>query len=363
MVHMLDGGSGYVWSGNTHRSNGEKFNMNNITTTRALTLRLDGDNRWGTHWMIGSITPGNPNSAVSNTPKTFIDLLEPDDLVFEPTGDEVIVNMPARGSAAAVGGTHTVTAYDDAWKATVNDLQYYGTDEEGKYYTYRYKVQEISIIDAEEKEIEFITNTEDGTEGESLHFTVAYDNSPAGTVSSPLKITNTRREELTLILKKVDVRNLEKPDLSDDDLLPGARFRIEKYKTIDPLNKDLEWNLIDGHDEENEGENGTFTFSGLVPGYYMIQETAYPAGYISISENPLIRVNEDLSIQLLDAEGNEIANNQTDTVLVKENTTTLIFGNTPGNMLPATGGPGIIGYLISGGLLALAAGWLLLKKH
>ena len=126
---------------------------------------------------------------------------------------------------------------------------------------------------------------------------------------------------------------------------------------------DSAWNNADNHSAENAGTGGTFTFTGLTPGIYMILETEYPDGYITMTSNPIFRVNEDLSIDLLDSEGNPIAGNRTETVRVVENSVTIIVGNVAGAALPYTGGPGTGLFTILGSVLLAFAGILLIRRR
>ena len=317
---------------------------------------------------IGQITLYNNKGAVSDTPDTFINQLNESDstkLTYSDTGFELTVNMPQKGTSEVVGNSHSTTDYAGEWKTTVNNLQFYERGPDGKFYTYRYKVQEVSIIDSDTKEeIEMVVQNAEGTGGESVHFTVEYDNDRPGTTASPVMITNTRKTETEITLKKVDVKDLDKAELTADDLLDGARFRIEKYKRLDPLEKDTDWNGADDHSAENVGTDGVFTFAGLTPGIYMIQETEYPEGYVTTTSSPVFRVNEDLSIDLLDGEGNPVDGNRTDTARVVESSLTIILGNTPGFALPSTGGRGIaLTYLLGIILTSLAGAGLAMRKR
>ena len=329
---------GSVWMGTTMRLNGQSFQVTSITSERSV------------------------------TPETFINQLNSNELTkldYSGTGVEYIVNMPEKGSSELVGHDHGTTDYPGEWKTTVNDLPYYDREEDGKYYVYRYRVAEVSIINPETKEeIETVTQNADGSGGESVHFTVAYNNSTDGQTDTPLEITNTRKAETNVTLKKIDAANINKTTLTDDDLLDGAKFRIEKYKKLNPQEKDSAWNTADNHSAENAGTDGTFTFTGLTPGIYMILETEYPEGYISMTSNPVFIVNEDLSIDLLDSAGNPIDGNRTETVRVVENSVTILVGNVAGAALPSTGGPGTrLIYLFGIALTIFAGIGLLMKKH
>ena len=122
------------------------------------------------------------------------------------------------------------------------------------------------------------------------------------------------------------------------------------------------WNR--DHSIENTGENGVFTFEGLTAGIYMIKETAWPAGYVQMSDNPIIRVNDDLSVDLLDSTGSLVDGNQSDMVRIDSDGTqiTIIVGNKPGEALPYTGGPGTEAYLALGALMVVGAGMLLIRR-
>ena len=372
-IPVISNGSlkGSVWMGTTMRLNGQSFQVTSITSDRSVLLRLfsltGADKEWGTDWNLGEITVYNGRGEVSDTPETFINQLNSNastELDYSDTGVEYIVNMPQKGSSELVGHDHGTTDYPGEWKTTVNNLPYYDRGEDGKYYAYRYRVVEVSIIDPETKEvIEAVTQNADGTGGESVHFTVAYNNSTDGQADTPLEINNTRKAETNVTLKKVDSADIDKTTLTDDDLLDGAKFRIEKYKKLSPLEKDSTWNNADNHSAENAGTGGTFTFTGLTPGIYMILETEYPDGYITMTSNPVFRVNEDLSIDLLDSEGSPIAGNRTETVRVVENSVTIIVGNVAGAELPYTGGPGTRLFTILGSILILGAGVLLWRRR
>ena len=357
-----------VWLEAVSKSNEESFQVTSIVSPRSIVLRISGlsgdDYKWGEDWNLGTITVYNDRGEMSDTPATFIDELNSDDstkLEYSDSTVEYIVNMPEKGVSETIG--LSTTDYAGEWKTTLNNLPYYDRGEDGKYYAYRYRVAEVSIIDPETKEeIETITQNADGTGGESTHFTVVYNNSPGGTASAPLEITNTRKTETEITLKKVSKENVNKENLSDEDLLDGAKFKIEKYSSLDPVTKDKDWN--DVYSVENTGSNGTFTFSGLSEGIYKIEETKYPYGYVKIAESPTFRVNDDLSITLLDAQGNAVPNNQTAMIRVVENTTTIIVGNELGAALPNAGGSGTgLLYFLGILLTCLAGVGLVMRKR
>ena len=81
-------------------------------------------------------------------------------------------------------------------------------------------------------------------------------------------VTNTY-EATQVTLKKVDVANLENSNLTADDLLKGAAFRITKYEDKNFRGKVTDWEtngsieLADVKDGDNYTLNGTFTFTNL----------------------------------------------------------------------------------------------------
>ena len=357
-VQKKSGGTGYAYLGSSYKEGGQSFETNPITESRVITLGLDDNNDWGTHWEIGTIEATNADTGgiVSDTPKTFIDQLGTDgDLVYESTGYEATINMTSAGNATLVGGTYEINAYPNQWKALVEGLPYFEQGEDGRYYAYRYRVVETSIIDSDTgEEIEAIVQNTDGTGGESTHYIVIYDNGDDSSGSDSLKVTNARRPEVEITLKKVDKANLNKEPLETSDLLDGAKFKIFKYKKLNPLEYDAGWN--DAHSVESSGEDGVFTFESLTAGIYSIEETEYPPGYVNMIEKPYFRVNEDLSIQLIDSEGNSIGGNATELMRVVDNEATIIVGNVPGVALPNTGGCGTHIITAVGAMLTVTAG-------
>lgn len=177
-----------------------------------------------------------------------------------------------------------------------------------------------------------------------------------------VQITNTSSTDITLI--KVD-----RDDLNEDNpnLLKGASFTLSKYTDEEFTVKDVSWGtdgsqtLSDELDPENGTYplNGVFTFEGLTVGCYQLEEISFPDGYVKLSGNPTFKIEANasngLQITLID--------NPDGLLRLEGNKLTIIVGNTPGAVLPATGGPGTRLYTLSGiGLMALAAFMLLRKR-
>ena len=174
---------------------------------------------------------------------------------------------------------------------------------------------------------------------------------------------NKQRKETDITLKKVDKDNL---DEEDPDLLKGASFTVTKYTDENFQGKDTTWETSGSQtvsdDKKPDGTytlNGEFVFRGLPAGYYQIEETRFPDGYIKLSGNPRFKVEENanhgLEISLISNPGNLL--------LLEDNKLTIVVGNTPGAALPSTGGPGTRLFTILGTILILGAGVLLCRRR
>ena len=177
-----------------------------------------------------------------------------------------------------------------------------------------------------------------------------------------VRFVNTYNEGPTTIsvtLKKVDKKNVNKTPLEASDLLDGAQFVIEKYKWLTPVeSKDKEWN--DAHKELNAGNKGVFTFTDLPVGIYKIVEKEYPNGYVHVTTDPIFEVvvDEDtgeLRVQIINDSNGLVR-------LDDKNELIIIVGNEPGAALPNTGGPGTRLFTILGSILILGAGVLLWRR-
>ena len=164
---------------------------------------------------------------------------------------------------------------------------------------------------------------------------------------------------------KVDEDNINEENV-EQYLLSGANFKIVKYKSFTPLEKDTSWG-IDGEKtaacKENDPD-GKFTVDGLAPGFYEIVETDYPKGYVQIADNPRFKVvvnsQENLEIvSLTEDDTVKIVNNYNNT-----GDNVIIRGNTLGAALPNAGGPGtkliyLLGLMLAG---IAGAGLLIMSK-
>ena len=170
--------------------------------------------------------------------------------------------------------------------------------------------------------------------------------------------------ETDITLKKVDKDDLDK---DNPDLLKGASFTVSKYSDEDFQGKDTTWgtsgSMTVSDDKNPDGTytlNGSFVFQGLSAGYYQIEETRFPNGYVQLSDNPRFKLEEKENHEL---EISLIIRNPDNLLHLEDNKLTIVVGNAPGAALPSTGGMGTAVFTVTGGAMALLALVLLLKRR
>ena len=316
-------------------------------------FKLSPGHAWGTDWSI-SAKGESSASNVSTNPRTFIEKLSNLNYSSSYDGQLVLrVNVPRATTASVDGNAYTATA--ENWKATVQNLPYYYYDSAArKYYTYQYRVEELSIINEDGTELEAVVSNADGSGGESHHFTVSYDNS-----SNPLKITNTLKNKITLNIYKVDATDMETP-------IGKAQFTLTK---LDPEDRGA---YMTGSDavvkvsKETNDETGATTIPDIADGYYEISESKIPAGYVLAGDGRFyIRVSGD-EIKLLVKDETKPVKQWEERTLTEQDklrfdaqTNTATVGNIPGVQLPQTGGIGTNLFTVIGGILSATAGAIL----
>ena len=167
----------------------------------------------------------------------------------------------------------------------------------------------------------------------------------SGSVSYTIEIENT---PLGITVRKVD--NKKSP-------LSGAQFTLSVKKDTGLFEYVTEYAL---------DENGLIdlssatekTFTGLPNGIYKLTETYAPAGYISLSKDIYFEISNG-SVSLTDADGEKQSYSD---VTLEDDDTTIVVQNTPGVVLPSTGGPGVSIFTLLGSLLMMEAGILLWMK-
>ena len=133
----------------------------------------------------------------------------------------------------------------------------------------------------------------------------------------------------------------------------GAAFRLIKYKGSNYQEVDTSWTPEVVYDTE---ETGIFRFDNLSEGYFEIDETVVPDGYVKDTTPPRFHVKPDLSIELV---GTQETLRLDDT----QQTLTIYVGNVPGAVLPSAGGPGEEMFKILGAVLIAGAGALLIRRR
>ena len=277
-----------------------------------------------------------------------------------PTVIENGTNAPGHGAGSA----------NATWEGGITDLPLYEYKENendpglgGLSYIYMYEVEEAAIGSSTVGP----TNQPGGWKGETSAYFVTWQqdedkNSPTYGLWT---LTNQAKPTIDVSIHKVDEDNVE----SGTPLLPGAKFKLVKYTSLNPKTKDTAWGTNGESDEvsENPQNPGVFTFEGLGAGYYEIVETKYPDGYVKSGDNPvfLVRANPNMEAVLVytsgEHVGDPITGNATDTVRI-DNTT--MVGNEPGVALPITGGMGVEPIVAFGGILiALAAAILVIGRR
>lgn len=192
--------------------------------------------------------------------------------------------------------------------------------------------------------------------------------------TTSVEFTNKKRyTPIQIEVIKVDVNNLND---ENPKTLPGATFTLEKYTSLSTLSKDTSWGT-DGTGTitiADTERTGRFVFNDLPEGYYKIVEKVFPDGYIKTEETPVIEIRMNYETGKLQTyllkkgEDNTYtdASENTDGTVRVENTiekSTLTVGNTPGAVLPHTGGPGTRIFMVLGGLFLGLGGLLFMKRQ
>ena len=179
-------------------------------------------------------------------------------------------------------------------------------------------------------------------------------------------ITVTNREEPGIT---VTVRKVAKADVNNASAatLPGATFKLVKYTSSSYQQIDSSFEAVTIADNDNT-ISGVFTFNGLKEGYYQLEETVCPEGYVRTTSNPRFRVTTESGetvARLVNDNGTDIDSNASEMVVVEnaESNHIVTVGNEPGAALPSTGGSGTRFFTILGSILILGAGVLLWRRR
>ena len=181
------------------------------------------------------------------------------------------------------------------------------------------------------------------------------------TEKEAVEVTNTF-DSADITIKKVAKEHLDDPS---GNPLCGASFKITKYDSASFTHIVTAWGdngsrtLADEKQGDSYTLNGVFTFENLPAGYYELEETVYPAGYIRLSGKPRfeVRLNEETKkheVRLLDSSDGMVR--------LEDGKLILIVGNEPGTALPHTGGPGSEWFRLTGIILVLVCGLTIYLK-
>ncbi len=206
----------------------------------------------------------------------------------------------------------------DGWTKTVEDLP--SVEENGEYV---YFISSVSETGVPEGTYATVTNEVFSFSGQQT-----------------LTVTNRLPSPTSVNILKTD----------GTDPLPDAQFAL--YRCSDssytvPAGAEGDIKTTDG--------SGSLSYTGLMPGYYVIRETQAPAGHIGMTETIRFRVSVDSSQQTV-----IIPENIPDAAEYGDQTFTVV--NTPGRKLPSTGGPGTAMIYLAGIIMILGAGALLCRR-
>ena len=210
-----------------------------------------------------------------------------------------------------------------------------------RFRVYKYEVEEIEV------------NGETVVDGQTKDYTVALD-------QENLTITNTE--------KKIFNLNIVKKEINSETTINGAGFDLYS------LNADT--GATDPGEAiatEFTAGSGTASFADLTYGYYAVQESTTPEGYVKVgSDTFYIKVSEEGVALLHPVSGKgpaEWASVQQEGIVRDFTYTagglnaTAVVDNVPGAALPNTGGPGTRLFTILGSILVLGAGVLLWRRR
>ena len=178
-----------------------------------------------------------------------------------------------------------------------------------------------------------------------------------GTITNQYKADN-----IDIHIVKVSADDMETP-------LSGAEFTLRK---LDPKGKGTYLTGTEGVTKKSgiTGEDGKTSIDDIGEGYYEIGETKLPDGYILTDSGKFYIKVDKRVITILVYDSAKVVTEWQGRVLTEadklqfnstENTFTI--GNTPGAILPASGGPGTRLFVILGSILVLGAGILLWRRR
>ena len=214
-------------------------------------------------------------------------------------------------------------------------------------------------------------------------------NDPASMQAGITTLTVSNTPYTGIKIKKVDWTTLTKDRQSDENTkyLNGAQFTLQKWDEDKRKYVNYSPAALQGEAYVNPVpvRNNEAFFDKLEPGEYVIKETAVPAGYMKLQTNDIFFKVEygsggTQTITWYNAgvsDRNDSSVISTDTQSINEtiqvtftpspdgsHPATFVVGNTPGAILPSTGGTGTrFIYILGAGLILLAGALLLLRRR
>ena len=237
-----------------------------------------------------------------------------------------------------IGGTAVtdaaITYNDNGFEASINMMNYQKQIDAPVVITYTATVNENAI--QRDKE----TNTA----------TLKYSNDPADKNSFKESSVEVNVFSFNIVINKYAADN-------ESTKLEGAKFVLKnaegKYYKYDANTKAVTW-VVGKADttEVTTDVNGVARFDGLQAGTYKLEETAAPAGYNQLTKDITIVLNKDGSATIDSASS----------TLGADHSLTAGVANSPGTMLPETGGIGTVIFVALGALAVICAGVFLVTN-
>ena len=138
--------------------------------------------------------------------------------------------------------------------------------------------------------------------------------------------------------------------------LTGAKFKLTT------LNASNVWEDVKNKEDQtiyNDVDMTSvyeFEFSDLPAGRYRLEETLAPAGYLMLTEYIYFKINANRTVELTEADGSNGNANSQASISQKSGVYTITVKNTPGIVLPQTGGVGTEIFASVGGAISALAG-------
>ena len=199
--------------------------------------------------------------------------------------------------------------------------------------------------------------------------TIVADSTVSATVVGESTVTAEFVNTYELKTTDLTLNKMDKDDLNEDepDLLKGAEFTLSKYKDDTFQEKDADWGTEGSKilrdtkkSDESYTLNGVFTFEDLTVGYYKLEETDCPPGYVRLSDSPTFKIEANDSNELVLT----LIDNPDNLLKPVDGEMRIKVGNPAGAALPHTGGSGTaLIYLLGLMLTGIAGAALVLRRR